>query len=135
MGRELRVLNCVDEWVEPIYDEHSLNELVFGEVLPYRETAHWQPTYGESFSTPDGNKLVVFRLGMPVHPFLVCLLEFYSISLCNLGMNSILHVSVFIYFCEAYLGIAPHFDLWHYFFCLKIHGELGPGLLVVLTSS
>jgi hypothetical protein len=28
-------------------------------------------------------------------------------------------VSTFIHFCEAYLGILPHFGLWRHFFCVK----------------
>jgi hypothetical protein len=37
--------------------------------------------------------------------------------------NSITVVSTFIHFCEAYLGIPPHFTLWRYFFCIKSTGK------------
>jgi hypothetical protein len=50
----------VEEWAESICDEEALNELVFDGVLPDRETAGWQPAYGESFLTPNGDELVVF---------------------------------------------------------------------------
>ena len=65
------------------------------------------------------------RFGILIHPFLHGLIEYYAISLCNLGPNSILHVSVFIHFYEAYLGILPHFDLFRHFFYLKSHGGSG----------
>ena len=65
------------------------------------------------------------RFGIPIHPFLHRLIEYYAISLCNLGPNSILHVSIFIHFCEAYLGILLHFDLFRHFFYLKSHGGSG----------
>ena len=39
----------------------------------------------------------------------------------HLTPNSILHISIFIHLCEAFLGIEPHFDLFQYFFHLKPH--------------
>jgi hypothetical protein len=39
--------------------------------------------------------------------------------------NSITIISTFIHLCEAYLGIAPHFHLWHHFFELKKTGKSG----------
>jgi hypothetical protein len=39
--------------------------------------------------------------------------------------NSILSISIFINLYEAYLGIHPHFNLWHHFFCLKRKEDLG----------
>jgi len=32
---------------------------------------------------------------------------------------------MFIHFCEVYLGILPHFNLFQYFFCLKKKGGGG----------
>ena len=43
-------------------------------------------------------------------------------SLCNLHLNTILHIYVFIHFCEVYLGILPHFNLFRHFFWLKKKG-------------
>ena len=39
----------------------------------------------------------------------------------HLTPNSILHSSIFVHLCEAFLGIEPHFDLFQYFFHLKPH--------------
>ena len=39
----------------------------------------------------------------------------------HLTPNSILHISIFVHLCEAFLGIEPHFDLFRYFFHLKPH--------------
>ena len=36
--------------------------------------------------------------------------------------NTILHISIFIHFCEAYLGILPHFNLFRHLFWLKKKG-------------
>ena len=116
-SRGSRELNRVEEWVGSISNEATLNQLVEDGVLPDRVMVGWRSARGESFLTPRGDELVVFVDYF--HPFLRGLIEYYEIGLCNLGPNSILHVSVFIHFCEAYLGILPHFDLFCHFFCLK----------------
>ena len=124
-SRASRELNRVEEWVGSVSNEAALNRLVEDGVLPDRVTAGWRLAHGESFLTPHGDELVVFEdyfyhgFGVPIHPFLCGLIDYYEISLCNLGPNSILHVSVFIHFCEAYLSILPYFDLFRHFFCLK----------------
>jgi hypothetical protein len=46
-------------------------------------------------------------------------LYYYGLELVHLFPNSITIVSTFIHFCEAYLGISPHFLLWRYFFYVK----------------
>ena len=50
---------------------------------------------------------------MPVSSFMEGLLYYYKIQLHHLTPNSVLHISVFVHFCEAFLGIrAPQ-----YWFC------------------
>ena len=100
-------------------------------LLPDRVMAGWCSAAGEDFPKPQTDELVMFEnyffhgFGVPIHPFLHELIAYYSISLCNLGPNSILHVAIFINLCESYLGIHPHFDLLNHFFCLKIKGGTG----------
>ena len=121
----MRELNRIEEWVEFVSNEAALNQLVVDDVLPDRATVGWCSAAGESFPTPRGDGLVVFEdyfyrgFGVPIHPFLRGLIDYYGIGLCNLSPNSIIHVSVFIHFYEAYLGILSHFDLFRHFFCLK----------------
>ena len=132
-SRASRELYHVEEWVGSISNEAMLNRLVEDDMLPDRVTVGWRPTHGESFLTPRGDELVVFEdyfyrgFGVPSHPFLRGLIDYYEISLFNLGLNSILHVSVSIHFCEAYLGILPYFDLFRHFFYLKAWGDLDLG--------
>jgi hypothetical protein len=124
-SRATRELNRAEEWVESVSNEAALNQLVMNDVLPNRAMTGWRPTCSESFPTPLGDELVVFEdyfyrgFGVPIHPFLRGLIDYYGISLCNLNPNSVLHVYVFIHFYEAYLGILPHFDLFRHFFYLK----------------
>ena len=120
------------EWMPSCTREEELKRLVTAGVLPDRVTTGWWPASGEPFSTPHTDEAVVFEdyfwrgLGFPVHPFLRDLMEFWSISLCNLHPNTILHVSIFIHFCEAFLGVLPHFNLFRHLFCLKKKGVAVP---------
>ncbi|KAK1628953.1 hypothetical protein QYE76_003268 [Lolium multiflorum] len=66
----------------------------------------------------------LFRgLSLPAHEFLCSLLFFYGIQLWQLTPNSILHLSIFITVCEAFLGIDPHWGLWRKIFYLKRHND------------
>ena len=97
----MRELNRAEEWVESVSNEAALNQLVVHGVLPDRVRAGWHSDRCESFPTPRGDELVVFEdyfyrgFGVPIHPFLHGLIDYYGISLCNLSPNSILHVSIF----------------------------------------
>lgn len=53
---------------------------------------------------------------MSAHPFLTLVLEHFGVELVNLVPNSILILSVFVYLCEAYLGIPADLDLFQYFY-------------------
>ena len=105
--------------------EAKLNRLVEAGVLPDHATAGWRPALGEPFPTPHTDEVVVFEdyfwrgLGFPVHPFLRDLLDLWVVSLCNIHQNTILHISIFIHFYEAFLGILPHFNLFRYLFWLR----------------
>ncbi|KAK1626182.1 hypothetical protein QYE76_000497 [Lolium multiflorum] len=66
----------------------------------------------------------LFRgLSLPAHEFLRSLLFFYGIQLWQLTPNSILHLSIFITVCEAFLGIDPHWGLWRKIFYVKHHND------------
>jgi hypothetical protein len=113
------------EWGASISTAERLNRLVWEGVLPEQEVRRWQPAAGEEFPTPETTQAVVFEwaflwgLNLPTHPFVRGILYYFGLQLCNLNPNSIIHIAIFINLYEAYLGIAPHFDLFRYFFCLK----------------
>ncbi|CAN6209683.1 unnamed protein product [Urochloa humidicola] len=116
------------EWRTSETTQESLEKLVFDGVLPDAATAMWWAAAGEQSPTPTPlTELVVFDamflrgLGVPLHPFLRGLLFYYGLELCHLNPNSILHISIFINLCEAFLGIDPHFNLFCHLFCVKPH--------------
>jgi hypothetical protein len=82
--------------------------------------------WGE-FPSEDVKEQVVFAsffergFNHPARDFFRDLLYYYRLELVHLVPNSVTVVSTFIHFCEAYLGIPPHFLLWRYFFCVKEH--------------
>jgi hypothetical protein len=45
------------------------------------------------------------------HRFLRSLLQYYGLELHNLTPSGVLHITVFMTLCEAYLGVNPEFDL------------------------
>ena len=63
------------------------------------------------------------RPGFPVSDFFRGLLHYWGVQVHHLTPNSILHISIFVHLCEAFLGIEPHFDLFQYFFHLKPHSN------------
>ncbi|KAK1698732.1 hypothetical protein QYE76_015429 [Lolium multiflorum] len=66
----------------------------------------------------------LFRgLALPAHEFLRSLLYFSGIQLWQLTPNSILHLSIFVTVCEAFLGIDPHWGLWRKIFYVKRHND------------
>ncbi|KAK1683116.1 hypothetical protein QYE76_043964 [Lolium multiflorum] len=66
----------------------------------------------------------LFRgLSLPAHEFLRSLLFFCGIQIWQLTPNSILHLSIFIMVCEAFLGIDPHWGLWRKIFYVKRHND------------
>ncbi|KAK1618635.1 hypothetical protein QYE76_024152 [Lolium multiflorum] len=80
----------------------------------------------ESYPTPPMGYRVSFvdhlirGLSAPIHPFLRGLLFIYGLQLHHLTPNSILHISIFITLCEAFLGIQPNWALWkRIFFCRR----------------
>jgi hypothetical protein len=48
------------------------------------------------------------------------------LELHHLTPSGILHIAAFITLCEDYMGIEPHFNLWNYFFCIRLWSDLDP---------
>ena len=107
-------------------ESHLLN-LVESHLLQPQKVIHWRGSVGESFPHEGRNESVVFLphvlrgLGFPVSNFFHDLLYYWGVQVHHLTPNSILHISIFVHLCEAFLGIEPHFDLFQYFFHLKPH--------------
>jgi hypothetical protein len=112
-------------WVRSTMTETKIQELVTRGLLRPKEEVEWRAAAGEQFPSEDVKEQVIFAsffergFNLPVGDFFRGLLYHYQLELVHLVPNSITVVSTFIHFCEAYLGISPHFLLWRYLFCVK----------------
>ena len=85
----------------------------------------------EATPSPSKGERVCFvpylirALGLPIHPFLRGLLEFYGLQLHNLTPASLLHIAGFVALCELFLGCEAHFALWKKLFCLVPRSQKG----------
>jgi hypothetical protein len=59
-------------------------------------------------------------LALPVSPFFLGLLDFYSLNLTHLNPNFVLQVVVLVHLGEVFLGILPHFELWKYLYHCRL---------------
>ena len=113
------------EWKSSKCTDSHLLSMVESHLLQPQNVIHWKRSGGESFPHEGGNESVIFLphvlrgLGFPVSDFFRGLLHHWGVQVHNLTPNSILHISIFVHLCEAFLGIEPHFDLFQYFFHLK----------------
>jgi hypothetical protein len=64
-------------------------------------------------------RFVESGLALPASDFFKGLLKYHGIEYLNLNPNGIFHVSVFVHFCEAFVGIKPHWVLFRKFFRVK----------------
>ena len=58
-----------------------------------------------------------------MHPFLPKILEHYRVKLVNLAPNSTVNLNIFVYLCEAYLGIIADLDLFKYDYRMAKSGK------------
>ena len=69
-------------------------------------------------------------LTLPVSEFFYRLVQFLGIQLHHLTHQSILHLSILTHFCEAFLGLLPHFHLFqHFFFLVPISNAANPAVV------
>jgi hypothetical protein len=116
-------------WVRSTMTEAKIQALVNRGLLRPKTEVEWRAAAREEFSSEDVKEQVVFAslfergFNLSAGDFFRGLLYYYRLELVHLVPNSITVVSTFIHFCEAYLGIPPHFLLWRYFFCVKSTGK------------
>jgi hypothetical protein len=116
-------------WVRSTMTEAKIQSLVDRGLLRAKAEVEWKASAGEDFPTKDVKEQVVFAsyfergFSLPAGDFFRGLLYYYKLELVHLVPNSITVVSTFIHFCEAYLGISPHFLLWRHLFCVMSTGK------------
>jgi hypothetical protein len=114
------------EWKKFKAKTEDLLALVNSGFLQEKETDMWCATAGDPYpmeknpdEVPMFARFVERGLALPASDFFKGLLKYYGIKYLNLNPNGNFHVSVFIHFCEAFVGIKPHLILFRKFFRVK----------------
>jgi hypothetical protein len=94
--------------------------------LREKEVDMWRAAAGDPYpmeknpdEVPMFTRFAERGLSLPAIDFFKGLLGYYGIEYLNLNPNGIFHTSVFVHFCEAFLGIKPHWILFRKFFRVK----------------
>jgi hypothetical protein len=118
--------NPSKEWKKVKLKTEDLLALVNNGFLREKEMDLWctatcdpYPTEKNPNEIPMFARLVERGLALPTIEFFKGMLRYYGIAYLNLNPNGIFHVSVFVHFCEAFMGIKPHWILFRKFFRLK----------------
>jgi hypothetical protein len=113
------------EWSHSKCSLNHLKSLVSEGLLQEKTLVNWRPSYREPFPMENVDEIITFLhfaergLALPSCSFFRGLLYYYGLELHHLNPNSICHISIFIYYCEVFLGIEPHWDLFHFLFRIK----------------
>jgi hypothetical protein len=124
-GKRKEAQPSTAEWTHSKCSLNHLKNLVSKGLLQEKNLVNWRPSYREPFPMENIDEIVTFlhfaEWGLALHScsFFRGLLYYYGLELHHLNPNSICHISIFIYYCEAFLGIEPHWDLFRFLFRLK----------------
>jgi hypothetical protein len=121
------------KWKKSKAKTEDLLALLDSGFLREKEVDMWRATVGDPYpmeknpgEIPMFTRFAERGLSLPVSDFFKGLLGYYGIEYLNLNPNGIFHTFVFVHFCEAFLGIKPHWILFRKFFRVKLSGIL-PG--------
>jgi hypothetical protein len=114
------------EWKKSKAKTKDLLALLNSGFLREKEVDMWRAAAGDPYpmeKNPDEipmfTRFTERGLSLPASDFFKGLLGYYSIEYLNLNPNGIFHTAVFVHFCEAFLGIKPHWILFRKFFRVK----------------
>jgi hypothetical protein len=107
--------NPAKEWKKSKLKTKDLLALVNSGFLREKDMDLWRATAGDPYPMEKNlDEILMFArfvergLAVPASDFFKGLLKYYDIEYLNLNPNGIFHVSVFVNFCEAFVGIKPH---------------------------
>ena len=105
--------------------EDQLHELVSDGLIQSKDIAEWRAPGEHRVPALGPGEIILFvsfiRAGLclPASAFLHQFLGYSGVVLNHLTPNAILHLSIFVHLCEAFLGIPPSLSLFRHFFRLK----------------
>ena len=96
-------------WPAPTTTEDQLHELVSDGLIQSKDIAEWRVPSKHWVPAPGPSEIVLFvsfiRAGLclPASAFLHQFLGYFGVNLNHLTPNVVLHLSVFVHLCEAFL--------------------------------
>jgi hypothetical protein len=107
--------NLNKEWKKSKAKTEDLLALVNSGFLREKEMDTWCAAAGDPYpmeKNPDEIPMFAWfmerGLALPASDFFKGLLKYYGIEYLNLNPNRIFHVSIFVHFSEAFVGIKHH---------------------------
>jgi hypothetical protein len=114
------------EWKKSKTKTEDLLALLNSGFIPEKDMDSWRAAAGDPYPMEKSeDEIPMFvrfaerRLALPASDFFKGLLGYYDVEYLNLNPNGIFHTAVFVHFCEAFLGIKPHWILFRKFFRVK----------------
>jgi hypothetical protein len=114
------------EWKKSKTKTEDLLALLNRGFIREKEMDSWRAAAGDPYPMEKSeDEIPMFvrfaerRLALPASDFFKGLLGYYGVEYVNLNPNDIFHTTVFIHFCEAFLGTKPHWILFRKFFRVK----------------
>ena len=112
-------------WPASTTTEDQLRELVGDGLIQSKAITEWRVPGKHRVLALGPSEIILFvsfihaGLCLPAFAFLHQFLGYFGFSLNHLTPNAVLHLSVFIHLCEAFLRIPPSLSLFRHFFRLK----------------
>jgi hypothetical protein len=118
----------IREWKKSKMKTEDLLALLNSGFIREKEVDSWRaaargpyPMEKSEDEIPMFVRFAEHGLALPASDFFKGLLGHYGVEYLNLNLNpnTIFHTTVFVHFCEAFLGIMPHWILFRKFFRVK----------------
>jgi hypothetical protein len=107
------------EWKISKVKTEDLLTLLNSGFIREKDVDMWRAAAGDPYpmekaedEIPMFARFVERGLTLPASDFFKGLLGYYGIEYLNLNPNGIFHTTVFVHFCEAFLGIKPRWILF-----------------------
>jgi hypothetical protein len=114
------------EWKKSKMKTEDLLALLNSGFIREKEVDSWRAATGDPYPMEKSeDEIPMFArfaergLTLPASDFFKGLLGYYGVEYLNINPNGIFHTAVFVHFCEAFLGIKPHWILFRKFFRVK----------------
>jgi hypothetical protein len=114
--------NPSNEWKKSKLKIEDILTLVNSGFLREKVVDGWNAATSDAYPKKNSDEILMFShfvergLVLPASEFFPRLLHYYIIEHVHMNPNGIFHTSIFVHFCEAFVGIQPHWVLFQKFF-------------------